>query len=312
MSTTLAPKIKLNNGQEIPVIGLGTWRSRESEAEQAVKDAIEAGYRHIDTAFVYENECEVGVAIRTLINDGIVQREDLFIVTKLSGSFHDPKMVEEGCRRSLLNLALDYVDLFLMHFPVGQTYVSDKNTSSSGELSDVDYLHTWQAMEDLVDKGLVRGIGLSNFNAEQTDRILQNCRIRPLVNQVECHPGFNQKELIQFSRDRDIIITAYCPLARPNAQEKWPPFLYEHKAEQLAKQYGKTTAQVCLRYLIQLGVVVIPKSVSRERIRQNFDIFDFKLSQEDMEIMDSYNTGKRIIPFNHMKNHKYYPFNNEF
>ncbi|XP_005190486.2 aldo-keto reductase family 1 member B1 [Musca domestica] len=312
MTSKLAPCIKLSNGQQMPVVGLGTWRSYENEAEQAVKDAIDIGYRHIDTAFVYENEHEVGRAIKAKIAEGKVKREDLFVVTKLGGIHHDPQIVEHACRKSLSNLDLDYIDLYLMHFPVGQVYKGDDNVHGSGELSDTDYVDTWKAMEKLFDLGLVKGLGISNFNAEQTERILQNCRIRPVVNQVECHPAFNQKKLIEFSRQKDIVITAYAPLARPKPAQKWPAFLYDETAQDLAKRYNRTPAQICLRYLIQLGTIVIPKSVRKERIAENFDCFDFELSPEDMQLMDRYNSNTRLIPFTGMSHHKYFPFNTEF
>ncbi|XP_023299366.2 aldo-keto reductase family 1 member B1 [Lucilia cuprina] len=308
----LAPCVKLSNGQEMPVVGLGTWRSYENDAERSVKDAIDVGYRHIDTAFVYENEHEVGRAIKAKIAEGVIKREDIFVVTKLGGIHHDPELVEHACRKSLSNLSLDYIDLYLMHFPVGQVYCGDENVHGGSQLSDTDYLDTWKAMEKLVDLGLVKGIGLSNFNAEQTDRVLQNCRIRPLVNQVECHPALNQKKLIEFSRERQIFITAYAPLARPKPEHKWPAFLYDQTAQDLAQRYGRTPAQICLRYLIQLGCIVIPKSVKKSRIAENFNCFDFELSAEDMKIMDGYNTGRRLIPFSGMSHHKYFPFNTEF
>uniref|UniRef100_A0A034V8X4 Alcohol dehydrogenase (NADP(+)) A n=1 Tax=Bactrocera dorsalis TaxID=27457 RepID=A0A034V8X4_BACDO len=306
---SLAPRIKLSNGQEIPAIGLGTWRSHESDAERSVKDAIDLGYRHIDTAFVYENEKEVGSAINAKIAEGIVNREDIFVVTKLGGIHHDPQLVEHACRKSLSNLGLSYIDLYLMHFPAGQIHKGDDNVHGTLELSDVDYLDTWRAMEKLVDLGLVIGIGLSNFNKQQTQRVLQECRIRPLVNQVECHPGFNQKKLIAFSKQCDIVITAYCPLARPKPDQQWPPFLYDSTAKDLSKKYGKTPAQICLRYLVQLGAVPIPKSVSKSRIAENFSIFDFEINDDDMKIIDGYNTGQRLIPFSGMSHHKYFPFN---
>lgn len=307
----LAPCVKLSNGQEMPVVGLGTWRSNDNEAEQAVKDAIDLGYRHIDTAFVYENEHEVGRAIKSKIAEGKIKREDIFVVTKLGGIHHDPELVDHACRKSLNNLMLDYIDLYLMHFPVGQVYCGDENVHGSSQLSNTDYLDTWKAMEKLVDLGLVKGIGLSNFNAEQTERVLHNCRIRPVVNQVECHPAFNQKKLIEFSRERQIFITAYAPLARPKPDQQWPPFLYDETSQELAKRYGRTPAQICLRYLLQLGCIVIPKSVKKSRIAENFDCFDFELSPEDMQLMDCYHTGRRLIPFTGMSHHKYFPFNTE-
>uniref|UniRef100_A0A1L8EGX1 Putative aldo/keto reductase family n=1 Tax=Haematobia irritans TaxID=7368 RepID=A0A1L8EGX1_HAEIR len=312
MTTKFAPCIQLSNGQQMPVVGLGTWCSYDHDAEKAVKDAIDIGYRHIDTAFVYENEQEVGRAIKTKIAEGKIKREDMFVVTKLGGIHHEPNMVEHACRKSLTNLDLGYIDLYLMHFPVGQVYLGDENVHGSGQLTDTDYLDTWRAMENLVDLGLVRGIGLSNFNSEQTERVLRNCRIRPVVNQVECHPAFNQKKLIEFCRQRQIVVTAYAPLARPRPAQKWPAFLYDQTAQDMAKRYNRTPAQISLRYLIQLGAIVIPKSVRRERIAENFDCFDFELSPADMELMDRYHTGRRLISFSGMSHHKYFPFKIEF
>uniref|UniRef100_A0A1A9WEI7 NADP-dependent oxidoreductase domain-containing protein n=1 Tax=Glossina brevipalpis TaxID=37001 RepID=A0A1A9WEI7_9MUSC len=297
MSKT-APSIELSNGQKMPAVGLGTWQSKNKEAEQAVLNAIDIGYRHIDTAYIYENEKEIGRAINAKIAAGVIAREDIFVVTKLAGMHHKPKLVEAACRDSLTKLSLNYVDQYLIHFPVGDGFV--------------DYVDTWKAMENLVDLGLVKGIGLSNFNAKQIDRILKICRIQPVVNQVECHPGFNQKKLIDFCRERNIVIVAYSPLARPRPETKWPPFMYDETAQKLAQHYSRTPAQICLNYLLQLNVAVIPKSVKRERIEENFNCFDFRLSTNDIEIMDGYNTGERLIPFYGSRNHKFYPFHDEY
>lgn len=297
MAVIPAPKVKLNDGNEMPILGIGTWRSFANDAEEAVKYAIDCGYRHIDTAYVYENEPDVGRAVNAKIQEGVVNREDLFIVTKLAGVHHDPNKVEMACRESLTNLQIDYIDLYLIHFPVG---------------GDFDYLETWKAIEKLVPLGLVKSIGISNFNSKQTKRIVENCTIKPVTNQVECHPAFNQQKLIEFSKQYDIILTAYCPLARPKPEYRMPEFLYDEKTEKIASKYGKTNTQIVLRYLIQHGVIPIPKSVTPERIKQNFEVFDFKLSPEEMEVMDSFNTKHRTIPFSQMRTHKYFPFNTEF
>ncbi|BFG06195.1 aldo-keto reductase family 1 member B1 [Drosophila madeirensis] len=310
--TNLAPKIKLSNGQEMPVLGLGTWKSFESEAYQSTKNAIDIGYRHIDTAFVYENEQEVGQAVREKIAEGVIKREEIFITTKLGGIHHDPELVERAFRLSLSNLGLEYIDLYLMHLPIGQKFHNDSNVHGTLELTDVDYLDTWREMEKLVDLGLARGIGLSNFNAAQTERVLANCRIKPVVNQVECHPGFQQQKLREHAKQHGLVICAYCPLARPQPARQWPAFIYDEQAQQLAKKYGRSTAQICLRYLIQIGVVPLPKSSNKTRIEENFKVFDFELSAEDVRAMEGYQTGQRTVPFSGMSGHKYYPFNDEF
>jgi len=319
MAPKLAPTIRLNNGFEMPVIGLGTYESKENDCELAVKHAIDVGYRHIDTAYFYQNEAEIGKAIREKIEEGAVTRADLFIVTKLWNIHHAPELVEKQCRRQCELLGLDYLDLYLMHLPVGYKYVNEetllpKDENGVLQLSDVDYLDTYKAMEKLVQLGLVRSIGVSNFNSEQIQRILDNCEIKPVTNQVECSPALNQKKLTQFCKERGMTLTAYSPLGRPKPAEKTPEFIFSAKTQAIADKYKKSAAQIVLRFLVQLGVIPIPKSSNPKRIEENFDIFDFELTAEEMEAMDGFNTGVRLVPFNLIKgqNHQYYPFNIEF
>lgn len=316
---TQAPKVKLNNGLEMPVFGLGTFLAKDNDGEIAVKNAIDCGYRHFDTAYFYQNEAQVGKAIRDKIAEGVITREDVFVVTKLWNIHHAKDKVEYACRKSLENLGLDYIDLYLMHLPVAYKFVDDDTLMPKDEtgklmLSDIDYLETYKAMEKLVKLGLVKSIGVSNFNSEQIERVLENCEIKPVTNQVECHPALNQKKLIQFCKDRDITLTAYCPLARPNPEEKKPDFVYSEKTKAIAEKYNKTPAQIVLRYLIDIGAIPIPKSSNKGRIEENFNVFDFKLSEEDISVMDSFNTGERLVPFLLIKgqNHKYFPFNIEY
>ena len=234
---------------------------------------------------------------------------------------HDPIHVEAACRRSLKNLGLDYVDLYLIHTPIGYEYrepeeLLPKDAEGNLAFSDVDYLDTWKAMEKLVDLGLTKSIGVSNFNSEQITRILENCRIKPVTNQVECSPSLNQKKLIEFCKARDITITAYSPLSRPHryeANHSLPkPALMDPKVAEIGKKYNKTPAQVVLRFLVQIGTIPIPKSSNEGRIKQNIDIFDFELSPEEIEIMNSFNTGERTVPFALCTKHKYFMFNTEF
>lgn len=200
--------------------------------------------------------------------------------------------------------------------------------------SDVDYLDTWKAMEALVEKGLVKSIGVSNFNSEQLARLLANCKIKPIHNQIECHPALNQKPLIALCKKNDIVVTAYCPLGRPDPAQKSPKFLFDDKVKAIGDKYKKSSAQVVLRYLvsffynkisdlnvifyfilkfqIEIGAVPIPKSVNKNRIVENINVFDFKLSPEDHKILDTFNTGDRLIPMDHAKKSKYYPFNIEY
>ncbi|KAG7167464.1 aldo-keto reductase family 1 member B1-like [Homarus americanus] len=313
-----APSVTLNNGQTMPIIGLGTWKSKPGEVTQAVKDAIACGYRHIDGALVYGNECEVGAAIKAKIEDGTVKREDLFITSKLWNTFHSKSLVIPSLKESLSNLGLDYLDLYLIHWPLGYKENAElfpKNEDGEILYSDVDYLETWAAVEEAVDKGLVRSIGVSNFNKDQVQRILNNCRIKPAVNQVECHPYLNQTKLIEYSKSKNIYITAYSPLGspdRPWAKPDDPLLMDDPKVVALADKYKKTSAQILIRYQIQRDVIVIPKSVTKSRIESNFQVFDFSLSDEDMKTIDTIDCNGRALHLNWVKDHKDWPFNTEF
>ncbi|ALC44335.1 CG10638 [Drosophila busckii] len=314
-----APTVQLNNGYEMPVLGLGTYESKNNEGEIAVRHAIDIGYRHIDTAFFYQNEVEVGKAIRDKIAEGVVKREDIFLVTKLWNIYHDPELVEAACRKQLSNFGLEYIDLYLMHMPVGYKFVDDqtllpKNEDGVLQLTDVDYLDTYKAMEQLVKLGLVRSIGVSNFNSEQLARLLKNCEITPVTNQVECSPAINQKSLTSFCKSYGITVTAYTPLGKPKPNEEKPEFIYSPKVTTIAQKYKKTSAQIVLRYLVEIGVMPIPKSSNIGRITENFNIFDFELTEAERSVLDSFNTGERMVPLNLIKgqNHKYYPFAIEF
>jgi aldehyde reductase len=221
----------------------------------------------------------------------------------------------------LTNLGLDYIDLYLIHTPIGYEYRENEDLlpkDSEGKLafSDVDYLDTWKAMEKLVDLGLVKSIGISNFNSEQITRVLENCRIKPVVNQVECSPCLNQKKLTKFCKERDIVIVAYSPLSRPHYYEKDhslpKPALLDERVAEVGKKYKKSPGQIVLRYLIELGVVPIPKSSNPGRIAENIDIFDFKLTDEEITLMDSFNLNQRTVPFSLCVGHKYFMFNIEF
>ncbi|XP_073963996.1 aldo-keto reductase 1B-like isoform X2 [Choristoneura fumiferana] len=311
------PVITFNNGKTIPALGLGTWKSKPGEVTQAVKDAIDIGYRHIDCAFVYGNEKEVGAALTAKLAEGVVKREDLFITSKLWNTFHRPDLVRGALLKSLENLNLKYLDLYLIHWP--QAYKEDGElfpTDEAGKIqfSDVDYVDTWKALEPLVGEGLVRSIGLSNFNSKQVARVLEVATVKPVVNQVECHPYLNQSRLKAFCSARGLKLTAYSPLGspdRPWAQPGEPQLMDDPKLKALADRLGKTPAQVLIRYQIDRGNVVIPKSVTKSRIASNFDVLDFKLSAEDLDLVNSFDVNGRFVPMTASLGHKYHPFENE-
>ncbi|XP_028037532.1 aldose reductase-like [Bombyx mandarina] len=316
MSTSV-PSVDFNNELKCPILGLGTWKSKPGEVTQAVKDAIDIGYRHIDCAYVYGNEKEVGEAITSKIKEGVVTREDLFITSKLWNTFHRPDLVRGALQETLDNLNVQYLDLYLIHWP--QAYKEDGSlfpTDQSGKIqfSDVDYVDTWKAMEPLVKEGLVKSIGVSNFNSKQLERLLQHATVKPVVNQVECHPYLNQKRLKEFCEARGVKITAYSPLGspdRPWAKPDDPQLMEDPKLKAIADRLGKTVAQVLIRYQIDSGNIVIPKSVTRSRIASNFDVLDFKLSREDVALIDSFDCGGRLVPMTASLGHKHHPFENE-
>ncbi|KAJ8973419.1 hypothetical protein NQ317_016702 [Molorchus minor] len=284
--------LKLNNGREIPVIGLGTYKlfkSRPGEVETAIKIAIDAGYRHFDCAWFYGNEAEVGTAIRKKIAEGKVKREELFITSKLWNNFHRKDRVVPMLKETLSSLKLDYLDLYLIHWPFAFKESASLWPIDEGEsaFSDIDYLETWQGMEECLNLGLTKSIGVSNFNAEQIDRLLKNCKVKPVCNQVEVNPNLNQKKLIEFCRSKDIVVVGYCPLGRSEyaGLPGFPdPTILDPKVAEIGKKYNKTPAQVVLNYLVSLGISVIPKSVTKSRILENINIFDFTLAAEDLSV----------------------------
>ncbi len=257
-------KVKLNNDVEMPVLGLGTWQTGSKDAENAVLWALQAGYRHIDTAAVYGNEAAVGNAIRK----SSVQRKELFITTKLWNDDHDDPA--KACSQSLKKLQLDYIDLYLMHWPVERM----RNK-------------TWKIMEDLYRQGKCRAIGVSNFTIKHLNELLMQAKIVPAVNQVEFNSYLYQKELLDFCRSQGIQLEAYSPLTRGKK-------LGDPKLVSIAKKYSKTSAQILIRWALQHGIIAIPKSKSQERIQENADVFDFSISREDMEILDVFNENLRL------------------
>ncbi|XP_077299611.1 aldo-keto reductase AKR2E4-like isoform X2 [Arctopsyche grandis] len=302
-----APRIELNDGNSMPTLGLGTSVKggvKGNEVQLAVEVAIDAGYRLIDTAQLYKSEDQVGRAVKNKILDGTVRREDLFILTKLWNDKHAKHLVVPALQESLKQLDLPYVDLFLIHWPV-----EDFPNNTFGE---TDYLDTWEGMEECKRLGLAKSIGVSNFNVEQLERLLAHAKVRPAANEIEVNPNLTQKKLTKYCKDRGIVIIAYAPLgsipASKNNKDSPAPHLDDPLLTEIAEKYNKNTVQVVLRYLIDRGLVPIPKSTTPARIEQNIDLFDFCLTPQDIQLIDKFNKDYRTIDIPEWRSHKYYPF----
>lgn len=259
--------ITLSNGVKVPMVGFGTWKPEERENVDVNKMALEAGYRYFDTASYYGTEDAIGKA---LMESGI-PREDLFLTSKVAKTEMGYEKTREAIHGVLKRLQTEYIDLYLIHWP------KDVRENPDWKQLDTD---TWRAMEELYDEGLVRAIGVSNFLPHHIDNILEYCRIKPMVNQIEFHPGYTQEYTVHYCKNKGIEIQAWSPIGRKRLIQE--PFINE-----LAEKYGVSPAQICLRYSVQRGITVLPKSSSLERMKQNLDIFDFALSQEDMHRLSS-------------------------
>ncbi|KAL9238262.1 hypothetical protein vseg_012708 [Gypsophila vaccaria] len=284
-------EITLNNGLKMPVIGLGVWRMEKKDIKELIFSSLKLGYRHFDCAADYQNEAEVGEALAEAFQSGLVKREDLFITTKLWNSDHGH--VLEACKDSLKKLRLDYLDLYLVHFPVATKHTGVGTTGSAldedGVLeidTTISLETTWHAMEELVSLGLVRSIGISNYDVFLTRDCLAYSKIKPAVNQIETHPYFQRESLVKFCKKHGICVTAHTPLGGAAANHEWfgtVSCLDDPVLQGLAQKHKKTVAQIALRWGIQRETVVIPKTSKLDRLKENIEVFDFELTNEDME-----------------------------
>ncbi|KAK4562523.1 hypothetical protein RGQ29_005146 [Quercus rubra] len=287
--------VTLSSGFKMPLVGFGVWRVEGKDMKDLVINAIKIGYRHFDCAADYKNETEVGEALAGAFQSGLVKREDLFITTKLWNSDHGH--VFEACKDSLKKLQLDYLDLYLIHFPVATKHTGVGTTDSAldedGVLeidTTISLETTWRAMEDLVSKGLVRSIGISNYDIFLTRDCLAYSKVKPAVNQIETHPYFQRDSLVKFCLKHGVSITAHTPLGGAAANTEWfgsVSCLDDPVLKGLAAKYKRTVAQIVLRWGIQRNTVVIPKTSNLKRLEENFQVFDFELTKEDMDQIKS-------------------------
>ncbi|KAJ6653264.1 hypothetical protein lerEdw1_009428 [Lerista edwardsae] len=324
--------LTLPSGRRMPQLGLGTWLNPPGIVQDSIVLAINNGYRHIDCAYFYDNEGAIGEGLEKALKEGRVKREDLFIVSKLWNSFHAPEDVKPALLETLRLLRVKYLDLYLMHSPMANKNVKgDLLPQKDGKIlqCDIDYVDTYKAMEKLVDEGLVKGIGVANFNKCQLERLLSVCRIKPDVLQVtsggpfyqeweycysggrdghlgascvERHVYQTQCELIAFTRSKGMALTGYSPLTSP--KRPFPPGKLDPKngmedpvVKEIAKKHGKSPAQVLIRFNIQAGIATIPKSQTPAHIIENTKVFDFCLTDDEVKKLESLHYGARAVPW---------------
>jgi 2,5-diketo-D-gluconate reductase A len=262
------PGITLNDGNTIPQLGFGVFQIEPDETAEAVREAIEVGYRHIDTAEMYGNEREVGEGIRT----SGVDRGDVFVTSKLNNGLHEPDDARQAFDKTLSDLGFDYVDLFLIHWPLPTLY-------------DGDFVSTWKVLEEFHNDGRARSVGVSNFQVEHLERLAAETETVPAVNQIEVHPYFANEAVRAYGQEHGIVTEAWSPIAQGEV-------LDDPTVTQIAEDIGKTPAQVVLRWHIQRGDIVFPKSVTPSRMRENFELFDFELDPGDMQEISALDQGE--------------------
>ncbi len=289
--------VVLNNKKHIPSLGLGTWRSDKNEVTSAVEQAItKYHYRHIDCASIYGNQKEIGKAFHSVFAENQISREEVFITSKLWNTDHHPDNVETACRQTLRDLQLDYLDLYLIHWGIAFAHGPDLEPIGEDGIvrtEPVSIQQTWQAMERLVEKGLVRSIGVANFTTPMMIDLLSYAKVKPVMNQIEIHPYNIQQELVDYCHKHKIQVTAYSPLGSSDVNQQRP--IDDKVVIDIARILKKTPAQILIRWLLQRKLIVIPKSTQLTRIAENIDVYDFELPEREMARLSNLDRSYRFV-----------------
>jgi D-xylose reductase len=302
--------LRLASGDRLPAVGLGLWKIEKAVAARTVVDAVRIGYRHFDSAYDYGNEAETGAGLQQALSSGLCKRDALWITSKLWNTYHAPQHVRPALEQSLRYLQLDYLDLFLIHFPISLAFVpferyppgwffEPEAPTPRMEPARVPIADTWRAMENLVRAGLVRNIGVSNFGVSLLRDLLSYADIAPAVLQVEMHPFLTQEKLLRFCKDAGVAVTAFSPLGAASYYSigmagEGDSALEQPVVRDIASRHDKSPAQVLLRWGVQRGTAVIPKSTRSERLRENLNIFDFELTDTEMAAISGLNRNQRF------------------
>lgn len=306
----MIPSLTLRSGDQLPVLGLGMWKIPNADCASLVQAAAEVGYRHFDSACDYGNEREVGDGLRAVVDSGLCRREDLWVTSKLWNTFHRSEHIEAACRKTLSDLQVDYLDLYLIHFPIPLRYVAPEQRYPPGwffdpeaaqpqmEIDRVSIAETWAGMEQLKQSGLVKEIGVCNFNIALLRDMLAYANDPPAVLQVETHPYLTQEKLYQFCQQEQIAYTAFSPLGALSYHEIGmadgsDSLLQIEPIQKIAAAHDRSPAQVLLRWGVQRGTAVIPKTSKPQRLAENFSLFDFALSDTEMATIDRLNRNQR-------------------